>query len=224
MKPRRRDGRTERHDAALLQRVLGPGGPVGPVDDEFVNVLETALWLQRSAPSAPADQHFVEELRRRVQKRRDDAPDRRFTRRQLAVGAAAAAVTVAGAAGDVERIVRPRSAPDQILEPNTAQWLPVAASSDIVPGQPVLFESHRVRGVLRRDGDGQVRGVSAICTHRGCQLVLAERQLDCPCHRAAFTLAGDVVSRPPEYDLPPLPRLRVRETDAGVEVLLPVTP
>jgi Rieske Fe-S protein len=197
---------------------------VGPVDDEFLDVLETALWLQRSAPPAPADQRFVEELRRRMQKRRDGATDRGLTRRQLAAGAAAAAVTVAGAAAEVERLVRPRRAPDQVLEPNAAEWHPVAASSDIVSGQPVLFESHRVRGVLRRDGDGQVRGVSAICTHRGCQLVLAERRLDCPCHRAAFTLAGDVLSRPPEYDLPPLPRLRVRETDAGVEVLLPVTP
>jgi Rieske Fe-S protein len=221
---RARHRRTERHDAALLQRVLGRGGPVGPVGDEFVEVLETALWLQRSAPSPPADQRFVEELRRRMQKQRDNVPDRQLTRRQLAAGAAAAAVTVVGAAGEVKRLVRPRPAPDQVLEPNVARWLRVAASTDVLSGQPVLFESHRVRGVLRRDGDGQVRGVSAVCTHRGCQLVLAGHRLDCPCHRAAFTLAGDVLSRPPEYDLPPLPRLRVRESDVGVEVLLPVTP
>jgi nitrite reductase/ring-hydroxylating ferredoxin subunit len=46
-------------------------------------------------------------------------------------------------------------------------------------------------------------------------------RLDCPCHRASFSLQGDVISHEFAEPLPPLPHLAVRQRDGQIEVFAP---
>lgn len=50
-----------------------------------------------------------------------------------------------------------------------------------------------------------VRAFSAVCTHRGCTVVVAGDILLCPCHRSHFALlTGEVLRGPAEQPLPPI--------------------
>jgi len=54
-----------------------------------------------------------------------------------------------------------------------------------------------------RDDDGEVSGVSAVCTHMGCIVHWneVERTWDCPCHGSRFQTTGEVVAGPAETAL-----------------------
>jgi glycine/D-amino acid oxidase-like deaminating enzyme/nitrite reductase/ring-hydroxylating ferredoxin subunit len=54
-----------------------------------------------------------------------------------------------------------------------------------------------------RADDGTVHGVSATCTHLGCQVKFntAERTWDCPCHGSRFDVDGRVLEGPAVSDL-----------------------
>jgi glycine/D-amino acid oxidase-like deaminating enzyme/nitrite reductase/ring-hydroxylating ferredoxin subunit len=56
-----------------------------------------------------------------------------------------------------------------------------------------------------RDDDGNLRAVSAICTHLGCLVSFntAERSWDCPCHGSRFAADGSVLEGPAVDDLAP---------------------
>lgn len=43
--------------------------------------------------------------------------------------------------------------------------------------------------------------ISDVCTHRGCMVILKGNMLECPCHSAAYTLNGQVISGPAEKSL-----------------------
>jgi Rieske Fe-S protein len=49
----------------------------------------------------------------------------------------------------------------------------------------------------------------------------ASERLDCPCHRAAFSLDGTVLFHEFPAPLKPLPTLQVRRSGNDVQVLLP---
>ena len=64
-----------------------------------------------------------------------------------------------------------------------------------------------------------------MCTHQGCLLKHneADGRLDCPCHRAAFSLTGEVLFHEFAGTLAPLPKVEVRDQDGNVEVFVPKT-
>jgi cytochrome b6-f complex iron-sulfur subunit len=75
------------------------------------------------------------------------------------------------------------------------------------------------RGMSRSGGVG----VSGVCIHLGCRLVLdgLALELTCPCHTAAFALTGQLVGHQLKTPPPALPRLAVREIDGDVQIYAP---
>ncbi|MCK9925426.1 Rieske (2Fe-2S) protein [Frankia sp. AgPm24] len=156
------------------------------------------------------------------------------TRRRFVGGAsiAAAAATVGGAVGAVvQRTFAPTdteprpSAETSTLMPATAVWATVATTQDLPEGGVRAFDLGTVSGFVRRSA-GQVRAVSGVCTHQGCQLALdaAESRLNCPCHRTSFAISGEVLHS--QLRTPPrtLPEFRVREVSGVVQVYAPPRP
>jgi Rieske Fe-S protein len=46
------------------------------------------------------------------------------------------------------------------------------------------------------------KGLSAICTHKGCTLsAIADGTIDCPCHGSKFNLDGSVAAGPAKEPL-----------------------
>lgn len=79
------------------------------------------------------------------------------------------------------------------LAPPAAQ-----AESGLEPGEGrVVRSGTRLVGVSR-GSDGEVRSVSAVCTHLGCVVAWneAEESWDCPCHGSRFDAAGNVLQGP----------------------------
>jgi nitrite reductase/ring-hydroxylating ferredoxin subunit len=82
---------------------------------------------------------------------------------------------------------------------------PDYGSVDEIPrgaGGTVRSGLHKV-GVYR-DEDGELHGVSVVCTHLGCAVTWnnAERSWDCPCHGSRFHWDGTVLEGPAIKDLP----------------------
>jgi nitrite reductase/ring-hydroxylating ferredoxin subunit len=88
------------------------------------------------------------------------------------------------------------------------------------PGKIKQFSAGGVQGVVFTL-DGEIRGLSAVCTHQGCTLVpqAAQNRLVCPCHPMSFNLTG--AANPGDYRLNPLPAVQTRVNSDGVEVLVP---
>ena len=76
-----------------------------------------------------------------------------------------------------------------------------ASPEDLAPGQVIGSRGKQI--AVSRDGDGQVRAVSARCTHMGCIVNWnpAARTWDCPCHGSRFAPDGAVLEGPAVDDL-----------------------
>jgi hypothetical protein len=66
--------------------------------------------------------------------------------------------------------------------------------------------------------------VSGVCTQLGCKLSLVAhtRQPNCPCHNAAFAVAGAVLHHRLRIALPPLAKLMVRKSEGQIERFVPL--
>ena len=127
-----------------------------------------------------------------------EAPRRRIrvSRRQLLqTGLAAGAGLAAGVVG--ASVLRPAGNGSSFAG-NTEQlvgdngfWAPVAAVADVPPGTAIRFSTAAFDGFVVND-DGEIRALSAICTHMGCSLHFRPewQDLRCACHSASFDLAG----------------------------------
>jgi Rieske Fe-S protein len=76
---------------------------------------------------------------------------------------------------------------------------------DTVPvGGGLVVETKLI--VLTRDGQGDVRGYSATCTHQGCMVTSVRNgTIHCPCHGSAFNAStGAVVQGPATRPLAPV--------------------
>ncbi|MGW4525384.1 QcrA and Rieske domain-containing protein [Amycolatopsis sp. NPDC004378] len=210
----------------LLRRRRPRPFEAGPGDEAE---LRTAVLLRAARPGgAAAGEEFVAALHRRLaQELGDPAPVRGGTRRRFIQVSSAAAVAAAAGAG-VEYLVtsgaEPAAAPpeEETLRPENGQWRAVVAAHDLPEGGVLPFDFGAIAGFVQRSG-GQVRAVSATCTHLGCRLNLdaPARRLDCPCHRTSFAVDGAVLMHQLPVTPPPLPHLVVREAGGVVEVLVP---
>jgi cytochrome b6-f complex iron-sulfur subunit len=190
--------------------------------------LRTAVLLRAARPgAAAASEEFVAGLHRRLaEELGEPAPVRGGNRRRFIQVSSAAAVAAAAGAG-VEYLVtsgaEPAAAPrEDVVRPENGEWRMVVAAHDLPEGGVLPFDFGAVAGFVQRSG-GEVRAVSATCTHLGCRLNLdaPARRLNCPCHRTSFAVDGVVLTHQLPVTPPPLPHLVVREAGGVVEVLVP---
>ena len=203
--------------------------PFTPGADE-VELMRASIELNNAEPGRAIPRaEFVSDLHRRLADRLNethaptDLAAARLSRRRVVGGiGAAAAAAVAGAVVDRE-LLHPRSSPSlataQELVPDEGAWQAVLDAANLGDGQVARFATDSNVGfVVNRDGN--LSAISGVCTHQGCLLRLNEAaaRLDCPCHRASFSLQGDVLNQQFKQPLPPLPHIQVREKNGQIEV------
>jgi len=212
----------------LLRRNRRPKAFTPDADD--VDAMRAAIELNNAQPGAALPSaEFVSDLHRRLADQLDetDAPvglaAARVTRRRVIGGlGAAAAAAVAGAVVDRE-LLSSGSAPSvpraQELVPDEGAWQPVLAAADLGYGRVARFSTPSTVGFVVND-NGKLSAISGVCTHQGCLLRHNEAagRLDCPCHRASFSLHGEVLQQQFRQPLPPLPHLQVRESNGQIEI------
>lgn len=219
----RADRRLTRYVKALIADRRPPRSPA----DDDAGAMQVAARLRAAHPGgadpAPA---FVDHLARQLREAGEhDAGwvDNGIQRRRfLAGGIAAVAASVAvgvGAERIREVLTEPQSGTGPIV-PYLSAWVAVATLDDVKPGKIKQFSAGGIQGVVFTL-EGEVRGLSAVCTHQGCTLVPepADSKLVCPCHPMSFALTGD--ANPGDYRLSPLPTVQTRVNAANVEVLVP---
>ena len=72
------------------------------------------------------------------------------------------------------------------------------APEDLAPGDGAVMRVGGNRCAVHRDESGQLRAVSANCTHLGCVLAFnrAEQAWECPCHGSRFAPDGHILQGP----------------------------
>ena len=203
-------------------------------DADEAEVMRAAIELNTAEPGATIPRSdFVSDLHRRLadQMAEADAPVElaaaRLSRRRViggigAAAATAAAAAVAGAVVDRE-VINPSPSPSvpvaQELVPDEGAWRPVLDAANLGDGQVARFSTDSNVGFVVNE-NGKLSAVSGVCTHQGCLLRLNEAaaRLDCPCHRASFSLHGDVLHQQFKQPLAPLPNIQVRESNGQIEV------
>lgn len=78
-----------------------------------------------------------------------------------------------------------------------------AALADVPVGGSAIVTVGKDKVALSQPSDGTVKAFSAICTHQGCVVKAAEKELDCPCHGSRFDAeTGKVLEGPAQTPLP----------------------
>ncbi|HYN36886.1 MAG TPA: (2Fe-2S)-binding protein [Actinomycetota bacterium] len=69
---------------------------------------------------------------------------------------------------------------------------------EIPPGEGGVVRVGTKSVAVAKDAEGNVRALSATCTHLGCivQWNGAEKTWDCPCHGSRFNGSGEVIQGP----------------------------
>jgi cytochrome b6-f complex iron-sulfur subunit len=203
-------------------------------DPDEIDAMRAAIELNNAQPGAALPRaEFVSDLHRRLADQLDVRDETvnlaaaRLSRRRViggigAAAAAAAAAAVGGAVVDHE-LLNPAFSPSvpaaQELVPDEGQWKPVLAATNLGDGQVARFTTVSTVGFVVNN-NGKLSAISGVCTHQGCLLRHNEAaaRLDCPCHRASFSLEGDVLHQQFRQPLPPLPHIQVRENNGQIEI------
>jgi cytochrome b6-f complex iron-sulfur subunit len=199
-------------------------------EPDDIDAMRAAIELNNAQPGASLPRaEYVSDLHRRLADQLDETDATvelaaaRLSRRRVigGIGVAAAAAVVGGV---VDReLLNPNSAPTipkaQELVPDEGAWQPVIAAANLGEGQVARFATASTIGFVVND-NGNLSAISGVCTHQGCLLRHNEAagRLDCPCHRASFSLQGDVLRQQFRQPLAPLPHLQVREADGQIEI------
>lgn len=214
----------------MVEAVLaGKPLPTGRLDPEEVQTLRAAIELRAArAGAGVADEGFVTDLRNQLRADAAPLPDAsraRLPRRALLAGAAGAvAAGVVGAMIESSLGSHPAKTATATgeLVPDTGQWVPVALAGDVAGGGVKRFATATTVGFVT-EHEGTLLAVSGACTHMGCLLQLDQEagRLDCPCHRTAFGVDGQLLFS--QLDTPPaaLPQIQVRTQNGQVEAYLP---
>jgi nitrite reductase/ring-hydroxylating ferredoxin subunit len=226
-----------RRFSAFVDALLGNRRPrrFEPRADD-ADAMRAAIELRAAQPGATLPSpEFVSDLHRRLadefgetQTETTEPAAQRLSRRRVLQGITAAAAAAAAIGVVVDReVLNPTdnsatTATANELEPDHGTWQRVAATADVTPGEVKQFATATTVGFVVNDG-GNLRALSGVCTHQGCLLKhnQADGRLDCPCHRAAFSLQGDVLFQQFPGALAPLPTVNVRDHDGNVEVYIP---
>jgi nitrite reductase/ring-hydroxylating ferredoxin subunit len=195
--------------------------------------MRAAIELNNADPDAARPRaDFVSDLHRRLADQLDetnapaDLDAARLSRRRVigGIGAAAATAAAAVAGGVVDRqLLNSGTAPSvptaQELVPDEGSWQPVLNAANLGDGQVARFSTVSTVGFVVND-NGNLSAISGVCTHQGCLLRHneADGRLDCPCHRASFSLQGKVLHQQFSKPLLPLPHLQVREHNGQIEI------
>jgi cytochrome b6-f complex iron-sulfur subunit len=232
---------TRRRVNAFVEALLGNRRPPAfSADADDREAMRTAIELRAaSGEEATPSPQFVDQLHQVLRRQLEDdvsaeiprisatpAEIPRFSRRRWLLEGAVAA-SAAGVAVVVDRTAfasRPNTNPSAQgqLIPDTGTWHTVAERADLVTGAVTRFSTPDAIGFVATE-NGTLEAVSGVCSHQGCLLRFNEaaRRLDCPCHRAAFSLTGKVLFSQLPTPPPPLPRLAVRDNDGHVQVQVP---
>jgi cytochrome b6-f complex iron-sulfur subunit len=204
-------------------------------DAEDREAMRAALELRSAqveelTPSPQFVDELHDQLRRQlveergVEERMVEIP--RISRRRWLVDGAVAA-SAAGAAVAVDRTVfassgAPARSAQQQLTPDDGTWHTVAERATLAGNTVTRFSTPGAVGFVATE-NGVLEAVSGVCSHQGCLLKFNEaaRRLDCPCHRAAFSLTGEVLFSQLPTPPPPLPRLALRDEGGQVQVYVP---
>jgi cytochrome b6-f complex iron-sulfur subunit len=225
-----------RRVSAFVEALLGNRRPRPfKTEPQDADAMRAAVELRAAQPGATLPRpEFVGDLHHKLaddfatddRAVFDELANRRVTRRRL-FGGLTVAAAAAAAGVIVDRELLENNSPTagsagRELVPDDGHWQPVAASAAVPNGDVTHFSTAAAVGFVVNDG-GRVSAVSGVCTHQGCLLRhnQAENRLECPCHRAAFSLNGDVLYHMFPEPLAPLPRLRVRQRDGQIEVYTP---
>jgi cytochrome b6-f complex iron-sulfur subunit len=198
--------------------------------------VRAAIALRAAGDDSGPREEFVESLRERLRTELDGAAPvdlPRGSRRRFVTSVAAASAASIGLGAALERglsgagsaVTAEPPAADQTVMPDNGEWRAVVAAKDLPDGGVRPFDAGTVLGFVHRSGD-ELHAVSGVCTHLGCKLALdaPARQLNCPCHNAAFAVDGAVLHHRLPIALPPLPKLMVRESEGVVQVFVPPRP
>ena len=91
----------------------------------------------------------------------------------------------------------------------------LAALSDVPVGSAVAAKDAGAAPVIvAQPTSGTAVAFSAVCTHMGCQVAPAGKQLNCPCHGSQYDAATGKVLRGPATK--PLPAVEVHVADGKV--------
>jgi Rieske Fe-S protein len=73
----------------------------------------------------------------------------------------------------------------------------------IKPGEGGVIKKGEELVAVYKDEDGDLRMMSAKCTHKGCTVFWnkKEKTWDCPCHGSRFDKYGKVINGPAERNL-----------------------
>jgi cytochrome b6-f complex iron-sulfur subunit len=199
--------------------------------------IRTAIALRAAGGDSGPTGEFVDSLRERLRADLDsdattDLP-RSGSRRRFVTSVAAASAASIGLGAAIERglsgtgggVTADPPPAEQTVMPDKGEWRAVVAAEDLPDGGVRAFDAGTMIGFVHRSGD-QLHAVSGVCTHLGCKLALdaPARQLNCPCHNAAFAVDGAVLHHRLPIALPPLPKLMVRESEGLVQVFVPPRP
>jgi nitrite reductase/ring-hydroxylating ferredoxin subunit len=173
------------------------------------------------------DKAALDRIHKRLSAAMDERPlqDRGLSRRALlgTLGTAAAALVVGVA---LDEVVTNRATPGPanggsgpLLTPDTGNWRPVAAVTQLPAGHAMAVSTVSVDAVIVNDG-GAISAVSGTCTHLGCRLQPDDdnRKLNCPCHQTAFSWSGKVLYYRLKAAPPSLPRIPVRVNAGQIEL------
>ena len=130
-------------------------------------------------------------------------------RRTVLLGAGAAGVSAAVAAcggddGDTSGAEKTSAPP---AESPTEEGGALASLSDVPEGGGIVLGDQKV--VLTQPTEGEIKGFSSVCTHKGCKLAsVKDGTINCDCHGSKFDMADGSVKHGPATT--PLPEVKVK--------------
>lgn len=222
---------TERRLVAFVEALVRDHRPARfRANAEDREVMRAAIELRSGrgeevAPSPEFVDRLHDELKQQFDGKQPVELPRISRRRWLLEGAVAA--SAAGVAVAIDRTVfaagtSQHQTAQLELTPDSGTWQTVGERADLLAEAVTRFSTPDVVGFVTTE-NGEPEAVSGVCTHQGCLLKYneADRRLDCPCHRAAFSLTGELLFHQLPTPPSPLPRLALRDEDGHVQIYLP---
>ena len=100
------------------------------------------------------------------------------------------------------------------------QSILIAKTTDVPATGIKMVKFNRKPVLLSRTVEGQIKAISAVCTHLGCIVEYSPEQnnLHCNCHGSVFTLDGKNVSGPAPRPLEPF-RVEIKGEDITIFII-----